>query len=71
MLYKATLDDCSLLCELDRVLLADAAGGRPEPELAERAVAAGWDPRGVKIRLKLLRELHFLVDAGECRARHS
>jgi len=65
MLYKASLEDCSLLCELDRVLLADAAEGRPAPELAERAVAAGWDARGVKIRLNVLRELHFLVDADE------
>ncbi|HEV2719558.1 MAG TPA: hypothetical protein VG323_06035 [Thermoanaerobaculia bacterium] len=65
MLHKATLDDCALLCELDRILLADAAEGRPEPEIAERAVAAGWDPRGVKIRLNILRELHFLVDRGD------
>ena len=60
MVQTATLEECVLLCELDRVLLADAAEGRPASELIERAVAAGWDPRGVRIRLRILQELHFL-----------
>jgi len=62
MVRTATLEECTLLCDLDRELLADASEGRPESELVERAVAAGWDPRGVRIRLRILQELHFLRD---------
>jgi hypothetical protein len=62
MVRTATLEECVLLCDLDRELLADASEGRPAPELFERAVAAGWDPLGVHIRLRILKELHFLRD---------
>jgi hypothetical protein len=51
-----------LLCDLDRELLADASEGRPVTELIERAVAAGWDPLGIRIRLRILKELRFLRD---------
>ena len=62
MVRTATLQECVLLCDLDRELLADASEGRPVTELIERAVAAGWDPLGIRIRLRILKELRFLRD---------
>jgi hypothetical protein len=53
-------------CELDRVLLDDAAAeGRLAAELFERGVAKGFDPLGVRLRLRVLREQRFLLAADE------
>ena len=53
-------------CELDRVLLdAAAAEERPESELLGRAIAAGYDARGARLRLCVLREQRFLLGPDE------
>ncbi len=52
-------------CELDRVLLDAAAEERPESELLGRAIAAGYDGRGARLRLRVLREQHFLLGPDE------
>jgi len=52
-------------CELDRVLLDAAAEERPESELLGRAIAAGYDGRGARLRLRVLREQRFLLEPDE------
>ena len=52
-------------CELDRVLLDAAAEERPESELLGRAIAGGYDARGVLLRLRVLREQRFLLGSDE------
>ncbi len=52
-------------CELDRVLLHAAAEERPESELLGRAIAAGYDGRGARLRLCVLREQRFLLGPDE------
>ena len=52
-------------CELDRVLLDAAAEERPESELLRRAVADGYDARGARLRLRVLREQRFLLGSDE------
>ena len=48
-------------CALDGVLLDSAAEGRPASELLRCAVAAGYDARGARLRLCVLREQRFLL----------
>ena len=52
-------------CELDRLLLDAAAEERPESELLGRAIAAGYDARGARLRLGVLREQRFLLGPDE------
>jgi hypothetical protein len=52
-------------CELDRVLLDAAAEERPESELLGRAIVAGYDGRGARLRLCVLREQRFLLEPDE------
>jgi len=52
-------------CELDRVLLDTAAEARPAAEIFGRAVAAGFDAVGARLRLLVLREQRFLLAADE------
>jgi len=52
-------------CELDRVLLDAAAEAKPAAELFGRAVAAGFDPVGTRLRLLVLREQRFLLASDE------
>src|SRR5438105_13177037 len=52
-------------CELDRLLLAAAAEERPESELLGRAIAAGYDARGARLRLGVLHEQRFLLGSDE------
>jgi uncharacterized protein len=52
-------------CELDRVLLDAAATPRPASELLARAAGGGFDARGMRIRLRVLRDLRFLLGADE------
>lgn len=64
LLFDANALTVADSCPLDCVLL-DAADERPAPELLARAVAAGYDARGARLRLHVLREQRFLLGPGE------